>query len=236
MNRHILSLILLAAMASAAKSQPITLNPLHVHDGFPTARARAIELLAADAVPVFIGAVGNTSFNADGMIVPLRFYLEDGSSTAWAYSFYSPSLKKRELIVAIDIPDVGVQAFPASSPVPIPNLETPIDMTLTYTGSDKAITQLKGDSVYTRYRAELPAMLPEGIALRAPDAADSALLPSWFPLDSPVWTMNFAGEGNRAMICYVSSRTGITYCARMAAASVDTEEGVGGEMRLSEGR
>jgi hypothetical protein len=233
MIRHILSLLLLAATAPVLKCQPIELNPLHVHDGLQAARQHAIEILAADAVPVFIGAVGDMTYNANGMIVPLRFHLENGSSTAWAYSFYSPSLKRRELIVAIDIPDLGLQAIPTSSPMPIPELTVPVDMTLTYARSDRMIERLKQDSIYSRYRAEHPAMLPEGIALHMPDAVDSATVPSWFPLDRPVWTMNFVGEGNREMVCYVAAGSGATYCTRALAASVGEERRGGERMELS---
>ena len=233
MLRYLFILLIFFA-ASTLVGQPVNLNPILVHEGFAEARQAAIDILADDAVPVFIGAVGRSMFDNGGTEVELRFYLEDGRSTAWAYSFYSPSLKRDTLVAAIDVPGLGIQAFPTESPVPIPSTAAPVDMTLPYAGSDKAIERLTLDSVYARYRSELPAMLPDGIALHMPDAADSTTVPSWFPLDRPVWVMTFSGEGSRAMTCYVAAGTGATYCVRATAASVREKEHEGKRMELAE--
>jgi hypothetical protein len=232
-KRTISICLAIIALAGAASAQPIELTPRLAQECTAAARTEALSALAQDAVPVLVGAVGNDTYDFNGNLVPLRFYLEDGRSTSWAFSFYSPSLNQRMLIAVVDIPSVGLQAFPTEAPVPIPDLTAAVDLTAPFAGSDAAMARLAADSVYKAYRAELPARLPEAIALRMPNLADSATVPAWFPLDRPIWAMNFTGQGSDAMMCYIASGTGATYCIRATAASVDEGRGVGPKMDLS---
>lgn len=97
-------------------------------------------------------------------------------------------------------------------------------MKLPYAASGTMIARLNQDSVYARYRQEFPSKSPRVIAFR--EIVSSDTLPAAFPINAPVWTLNFDGADNAAMICYVSGATGQTVCMRaVTIASVHTDAG-----------
>lgn len=224
---HMACTALLGALAAttALDAQPVELIPHLSGTGTAMALQQARASLGADAALVFIGAMGNSSYDANGFTVQLRFNLDDGTSTAWAYAFYSAAKNQRVVLAVVDVPGTGFQVMPAAAPVPIPAVRTPLDTALPYAGSERMIERLAGDSVYRRYRAELPGALPYALAFRPLSAADSAVLPTWFPLDAPVWAMRFTGAGDSAMVCYVAGATGATYCTHSAVASAPRNPG-----------
>lgn len=231
--RAILALFALM-VCTRASGQSITLEPIHSDVAFSIAEAEAKSVLAADAVPVLIGAVGDKVTLTQGGAVHLTFDPDSGTSSAWAYVFRSPSKDRRITIIGISIPGLGLQVFEGESPVPIPEqITTGLDHALRYATSASMITRLNADSVYVRYRRDFPAKRPEIIAFREVLAGDT-LLPAAFPIDAPVWSLVFAGRGGDAMTCYVSGRTGETVCVRAAnVASVVSAPGSGTIARLS---
>ncbi|HVZ37813.1 MAG TPA: hypothetical protein VHI13_00905 [Candidatus Kapabacteria bacterium] len=203
------------------QAQGTDLVPHLSPDGIAVAAQQAKGLLAPDAELVFIGALGHSMYDAGGgTTVLLEVDLATGTSTAWVYAFYSPSKNERTMLAAVDIPDLGYQAMPASSPVPIPTITQAVETSLPYSSSAAMVGRLAADSVYRRYRAEYPAAFPQALAYRPFSDADSALLPAWFPRNAPVWITRFTGGGDSAMVCYVSGGNGATWCSRGAAASV----------------
>ena len=231
----LLSIItLIIAITIPAPAQTITLTPHRAHDALPLATAAGRSLLAPDASLVFIGAIGNDTYELNGMQIPLLFELDSGRATAWVYQYYSPSLVKHVLIVAIDIPSMGFDAFEAQSPVPIPDLTQPLATDLPHAGSDRMIERLKSDSVYQRYRADYPSARPATLSYRPIIIDDRLILPGDFPLEGTIWNLNFTGAGDATMTCYVDATTGRTFCLRSTnASSVPGEEREGRGMELS---
>ncbi|MBS1913294.1 MAG: hypothetical protein JST22_14995 [Bacteroidetes bacterium] len=201
-------------------AQGTDLVPHPSPDGIAVAAQQAKGLLGPDAELVFIGAVGHAMYDVGGgTTVLLEADLATGTSTAWVYAFYSPSKNERTMLAAVDIPGLGYQAMPASSPIPIPDITQAVETSLPYSSSAAMVGRLAADSVYRRYRSEYPGVFPQALAYRPFSAADSALLPTWFPRNAPVWITRFTGVGDSAMVCYVSGGSGATWCARGAVAS-----------------
>src|SRR5690349_16042675 len=178
-----LALALLITAVVHTSAQTISLVPHRAHDGLPFAVAVGRSLLGSDATLVFIGAIGDDTYEINGMQIPLRFYPDSGTATAWVYQFYSPSRVEHALVVAIDIPSMGFDAFEAQSPLPIPELTQSIATGLPYAGSDMMIARLKSDSTYQRYRTDYPSARPATLSYRPIITDDQLLLPDDFPLE-----------------------------------------------------
>lgn len=222
MARPIRSLIALAvtlvSWSAMLRGQPMELNPIIAEEGLGVATQTARQTLAGDARLVFLGAVGNDEFDNDGMTIALRFTLDGGTSSAWAYVFYSPSLNIRATIAAVDIPGIGLQGMPVESPVPVPQIFTAaLNTGLPFSGSPAILPRLRSDSTYTRYMAELPGAWPQSVAYHDPAPIDSLRLGSDFPLDGPLWEVVFAGGGDSAMTCYVAAASGRVRALRGSA-------------------
>lgn len=215
MSIRALIAVVLAVVAGSSAHAQITLEQIHSDRARLMAEAQAREDLAVDAELVLIGAVGRAAIQTQAGPIQLQFHPDSGTSSAWAYIFYSPSVKERITIIGISIPGIGLQVFQDESPVPIPDqIITGLDMKLPYATSGAMIERLRHDAGYTQYRQEFPSKFPGTIAFR--EIVSSDTLPAAFPINAPVWTLNFDGAGNAAMTCYVSGATGQTICMRAA--------------------
>lgn len=187
------------------------LRPFHASAGVATATEEARLQLGSDAVLILVGAIGEL----DAPEMPIRFYPDNGESDAWAYVFFSPSAKQRKTIPVVDVMGMGMMAVDDPTAIAIPDeLVTPLNLTLPFADSDTMIERIATDTIYQRYRRELPDVLPQTIACRSLLADDSLLLPATFPLDAPVWVLTYTGEEDSMMLCYISCRTGQTFSLR----------------------
>ncbi|MDB5033512.1 MAG: hypothetical protein JWQ98_753 [Chlorobi bacterium] len=224
-SRYSPLIILFALVSAGIVSAQNNINPYFSGQGILATLNAARQQLAADATLVVIAAAGNTDFNTGAGTIALRFDPATGSSTVWAYLFYSPSLKQQLMLAGVDIPGTGMQAFPTESPFPIPaGLTAMLKTDLPFAGSNTLPARLSADSVYLRYHAELPGALPQTLAYAWMNPADSAMLPAEFPRTSPIWTIQYSGGGDSTMTCRVSGATGAIICARDAAATAPVDE------------
>ncbi len=230
---RVIAVMMVAACGTLAAQGP-ELTPHPSRDGLAAANQAATAALGADARLVLVGAVGNGTYDTGNGTVQLRFDAADGTSTAWAFAYYSPSMGSHVMLAAVDIPGLGFQIVPTSSPVPLDGLRERVDPALPFGGSETIVGRLATDSIYRRHRAELPGVHPADIAYRAVNGRDSALLPAWFPRDAPVWSMRFTGAGDSTMNCWVSGGTGAVFVARARVAAVPNAGTTGRRPDLSD--
>ncbi|MEO5929817.1 MAG: hypothetical protein ABIR47_07785 [Candidatus Kapaibacterium sp.] len=67
---------------------------------------------------------------------------------------------------------------------------------LPFAGSNTLPARLTADSVYARYHAELPGVLPQTLAYLWMRAVDSVQLPAEFPRNAPIWVIQYSGGGD----------------------------------------
>lgn len=230
---RVIVMMMVAACGTLAAQGP-DLNPHPSGDGLAAANRAAATALGADARLVLIGAIGNGVYDTGSGTVQLRFDAADGTSTAWAFAYYSPSKGSHVMLAAVDIPGLGFQIVPTSAPVPLDGIRDRVDPALPFGGSETIVGRLATDSTYRRYRAELPGVYPADIAYRAVNGRDSALLPAWFPRNTPVWMMRFTGAGDSTMNCWVSGGTGAVYVVRGGVAAVPNRGATGRRPDLSD--
>jgi hypothetical protein len=216
--RSTLALLTLTGILLCGDQLHGQLLPHRSEEGAALASREAISRLGPDATLVMIGAIGDTIFNNASM----RIDPDRGEASAWAYFFYSPTRKEWSTVATFDVMGGGLQAMPTESPVQIPEgLTVRIDTALPFASSGQLPARLKGNPTFEGYRADLPDVEPNRIAFRQPTASDSAALPDAFLLDAPLWTLLYRGAGDTMMTCWVSGRTGESFCVRgNAAASV----------------
>jgi hypothetical protein len=194
------------------------LTPHHSQDGLTLANTTARSILP-DGILVMVGAGGDTVISGATMTIDLT----EGSASAWGYFYYSPGTKRWTTIGLFDVLGSGLQASVMNSPVPIPTEMTRmIDTTLPFATSTSFVAQLSKNATFAHYRLTHPAASPNLIAYRSPIQSELALLPESFPVDAPLWGVQFRGTGDAAMRCWVSGRTGESYCLQeSSAASVE---------------
>lgn len=196
-------------------------------DGIAAATKNAKDSLAPDAVLTFIGTTGALERLAPGTTLPItiQYDLNTGKSSAWIYVFYSPSTSQNRMVGVVSLGFLGYLAFGLGQlPLPIPGSQNVVDMTKTYSNSDKMMTKLKTDTAFTRYRTQFPTMPPTLVFLGDFIANDSLKLPGGFPISEQMWTTNFVGGGDSSMTCLVSTQTGATFCQRIAAPTLGTHD------------
>lgn len=197
-----------------AQLQPI---PHRSMEMLPVAREYAAGSFPSDAVLAIIGAVGNVEPTPG---VRLAINADSGIASAWAYIYYSASQKRWSSIAIVDLPVLGTQVFETDPPTEIPpSLTRAIALDEPYSESGAVATRLMLDPEYLSYREQYPANRPGLVSYREAVVEDSAALTSTFPLDAPLWSIEFSGAGDQRMICRVSARTGETICRRASVAT-----------------
>ncbi len=196
-------LLAIIALTLPAVSRAQILLPFNSNEGVRAALQKAKDSIGADAHLTFVATFGNLSQGP----LSLEFDLNQGTATAWAYSFHSPSAAKTATIFVVKFPLVGFNTQSLGQAIPIPaQFDNTLDTSGAYAGSGAMIGVLKEDTTFQRYRMELPGAKPGLITLGQLVQVDSVSLPNGFPLDQPAWTVLFNGGGDSTMTCFVASR------------------------------
>lgn len=228
--RLALPIALLLCGVGMAHSQLLT--PFVSQGGVQAALGAAQGALGGDAALVGVGTFGN--FEYQGQTV--QFSTSDGKANLWAYVFRSATAGQAKTIAVVSLPIVGYTAFDLpDSGMDVPLDAEPLSQSDAYFGSDAMVGRLATDTAYTRFRSKYSDLRPLFVTLRVYTAADSLELPGGFPIDQPLWTVVWLGEGDSNLVCAVASKTGETYCQRveLPSSAVPDHAGVRGTAAMS---
>ncbi|MEO5928453.1 MAG: hypothetical protein ABIR47_00850 [Candidatus Kapaibacterium sp.] len=228
-----LSVALVAGSAGALRAQVQT--PFFAKDGLKTAQQKAQDSLGSDLV---LTAVVSGEINLG--ISKASFYLDStkgsifqagklpGQADVWGYVFHSPSQGKLATIFVIKLL-VGyqTQSLPAFS-FPV-TLGARLDFTLPYENSDGMTSRLKSDQTFAGYHRAHPAAAPRIVTLGQIAGIDSLTLPISFPVDQPLWTLNFPQQGDSVpgLTCFVGARSGDVFCREVSLPVLSVEDAAG---------
>ncbi|MDB5033447.1 MAG: hypothetical protein JWQ98_688 [Chlorobi bacterium] len=217
-----LSVALLSGFTGPLHAQVQT--PFFAKDGLKTAQQKAqdslgsgLELTAVVSGEIDLG-ISKTSFYLDStrgnILQPGRL---PGQADVWGYVFHSPSQGKFATFFVIKLL-VGyqTQSLPAFSFPVTPGAR--LDFTLPYENSDGMTSRLKSDQTFASYHHTHPAAAPRIVTLGQLAGTDSLTLPISFPVDQPLWTLNFPQQGDSVpgLTCFVGARSGDVFCREVS--------------------
>jgi hypothetical protein len=204
-----------ASSELSAQFEPV---PRRSSQFLATAENYARENLPSDAVLALVGAIGNVEV---GPGIPLAINADSGTASAWAYIYYTPSQTRWISVAVFELPGMGEQVMESDPPTVIPQtLTRAVDLTLPYAESGRMAERLKQSPDYQIHRELYPGARPSIVSYRDPVAADAAGLPNTFPSNAPLWSIEYSGGGDSAMICWVSGSSGQSWCVQGRRAAV----------------
>lgn len=228
--RLALPIMFLVVGAGLVKAQLLT--PFLSQGGVQSALATAQGSLGGDAALVGVGTFGDFEYQGQSV----QFSTADGKANLWAYVFRSATAGQAKTIAVVSLPIVGYTAFELpDSGLDVPSDAAAISESDAYFGSDAMVGRLATDTAYVRFRAKYADLRPLFVTLRVYTAADSLDLPGGFPIEQPLWTVLWLGEGDSSLVCAVASKTGETFCQRveLPSSSVPDYAGVVGTASIT---
>ena len=198
-----------------SKAESVSKDSLGAADGMLTT------IISADPSMIDSADIGSLPFTLG------KFDMETGKASAWVYSFYSPSKMKTASALVAQLPFVGFQAIASTDSLDSGDVAptTVLDVSGDFANSDKLVQQVKANPSYQSFHTQYPDVTPSLVMLRNAVPEDAALVPNGFPLDAPLWMMTFnLSSMDDALVCFVASKTGATFCQAVEIPSGVEEE------------
>lgn len=214
----LLPLVLLLASSSGGEVLAQIQPPAYLmKQGLQAATRLAKDSLGNDARLMYVGTFGE--FTAEQVGFSTEFNLDNGKANLWGYVFHSEAKKETRIIGVINLV-FSYQAIDLGGfPFPIVISNTALDTESPYSNSDAFVARLKTNEVFLKYRSDLPGAKADLISYGELLPGDSLPIPGGFPLNESTWSISFIGAGDSSMTCFVTAKTGQTFCRRRTGIS-----------------
>jgi len=176
------------------------LTPYLSQEGVPTADTWAKDALPDDRILIEISSFGGGGSSG--------LDLSSGTAPLWVYSYYSSSGSKLATVAVGSTMGLYEPLTSSIETVADAGDAPMLDLSAAYSGSDRMVEAIRGDSAYNAYAALHPGGTTIAAYLTNVPSYGTEGLPEDFPLDKPVWTVAF----DTTLVCLVATGTGETVC------------------------